>query len=58
MRRYEAVEESTDIKGITPPAAWDAEHLGPWLVEQATSLVDHGRTITADGDLFQQGFDR
>ncbi|KIP12189.1 hypothetical protein PHLGIDRAFT_371020 [Phlebiopsis gigantea 11061_1 CR5-6] len=54
---YETVAESTNVKGIEPPLAWDVEQLEPWLVEQATSLVEREKSITVDGDLFQQGFD-
>lgn len=46
------------MKGIEPPLAWDVEQLKPWLVEQATSLVEREKSVTVDGDLFQQGFDR
>ena len=55
--RYQAVEESSDTRGVAPPDSWDPDTVEDWLTEVATSVTD-GETPLATVSLFDQGFDR
>ncbi|GJE92564.1 acetyl-CoA synthetase-like protein [Phanerochaete sordida] len=53
---YQTVEDTSGIKGISPPKSWRYEDLVPWLQTQA-SHVNDDKDIDAQADLFMQGFD-
>ncbi|KZP33066.1 putative nonribosomal peptide synthetase [Athelia psychrophila] len=54
---YDKVEASAQaVVNVDPPTTWSAGDIQTWLEAQTTD-VSSGRTITTDGDLFEQGFD-
>jgi hypothetical protein len=51
------VKNSTNTKGLKPPASWQTFDIENWLLDIASSLNDN-QPVYATLDLFQQGYDR
>ncbi|KAJ3557049.1 hypothetical protein NM688_g1689 [Phlebia brevispora] len=53
---YETRESDLDLKTISCPEAWTPEGVESWLLD-LTASVNHGASLQATLDIFEQGFD-